>query len=75
MGRDGHAAACLGFGGDHPHLLVTGGEDDDDNTLSDVWTLDIESRRWREVRGVVSDDCYVVWGWKHVDGYPLQGSD
>ncbi len=67
MGRSSHAAVCLGFGGDHPQLLVTGGVDDDLNTLNDVWTLDINSWRWREVR--VCDCCEAG---KHVDGYPLQ---
>ena len=48
-GRYDHAAVCLGFGGDHPQLLVTGGYGDYD-VLEDAWTLDIRSWRWREVR-------------------------
>ena len=44
-----HAAVCLGYGGDHPQLLVTGGRGCR-KVLSDVWILDIQSRRWREVR-------------------------
>ena len=48
-GRDEHAAVCLGYGGDHPQLLVTGGNDGS-NVLSDVWLLDVQSGRWREVR-------------------------
>ena len=47
--RCDHAAVCLGFGGDHPQLLVTGGDGDGD-ALEDTWTLDIRSWRWREVR-------------------------
>ena len=46
--RYGHAAVCLGYGGDHPQLLVTGG--DGIHILSDVWLLDVQSGRWREVR-------------------------
>ena len=41
-------AVCLGYG-DHPQLLLYGGLGDD-KVLSDVWILDVESRRWREVR-------------------------
>ena len=43
-----HAAVCLGYGGDHPQ--VTGGFSAGRKVLSDVWKLDIQSRRWREVR-------------------------
>ena len=51
MGRSGHATVCLGYGGDQPQLLVTGGRGGrGDNILSDVWVLDVDSRRWREVR-------------------------
>ncbi len=48
--RNSHSAVCIGYGGDHPQLLVTGGLDNGDNVLSDGWMLDVESRRWREVR-------------------------
>ena len=50
VGRSAHAAVCLGYGGDHLYLLVTGGLDNDTTTLSDVWMLDLKSGRWREVR-------------------------
>ena len=57
-GRCLHGAVCLGYGGDHPQLLVTGGLggidessiDDNGVVLSDVWLLDVQSGRWREVR-------------------------
>ena len=49
-GRSSHAAVCLGYGGDHPQLLVTGGYDSDGVILNDVWMLDVQSGRWREVR-------------------------
>ena len=48
-GRLSHAAVCLGYGGHHPQLLVTGGWGGG-VTLSDAWVLDIVFRRWREVR-------------------------
>ena len=53
VGRCDHAAVCLGHGGDHPQLLVTGGRDGN-TRLSDVWLLDLASGRWREVR---VDEC------------------
>ena len=48
--RHSHATVCLGYGGDHPQLLVTGGEGSGFNVQSDVWLLDVQSGRWREVR-------------------------
>ena len=48
-GRYEHAAVCLGYGGDYPQLLVTGGFGRG-SVLSDVWLLDVQSGRWREVR-------------------------
>ena len=48
--RDSHSAVCLGYGGDHPQLLVTGGRSSDLTVPSDVWILDLQSGRWREVR-------------------------
>ena len=44
-----HAAVCLGYGGDHPQLLVTGGLDAGHKVLSDAWLLDVKSGQWREV--------------------------
>ena len=61
MGRDDHAAVCLGYGGDHPQLLVTGGRDVTSKTLDDMWTLDIRSWRWREV-GICN--CELLRTWK-----------
>ena len=53
IGRSFHAACCLGFGSKHPHLLVTGGVDNDDKTLGDAWLFDVNNRKWKEVSGVV----------------------
>ena len=47
--RVSHAACCLGFGTQHPHLLVTGGVDNDDKTLGDAWLFDVNNRKWKEV--------------------------
>ena len=49
--RCAHAACCLNYGEEHPQLLVTGGVDNNDNTLQDVWILDVNSGRWRKVTG------------------------
>jgi len=54
--RSSHAACCLNYGQDHPQLLVTGGKDNNDNTLNDMWILDVKSGRWREVR----DDIHMT---------------
>ena len=51
MERRGHAAVCLGYGGDSPQLLVIGGFGVGGKVLNDVWILDIQqSGKWREVR-------------------------
>ena len=51
-GRSFHAACCLGFGSQHPHLLVTGGLDNDNKNLGDAWLFDMTKRKWKEVSGV-----------------------
>ena len=49
VGRSSHAAVCLGYGGDHPQLLITGGLGVGNKVLSDSWIFDLQSGRWREV--------------------------
>ena len=49
MGRDRHDAAVLGYGGDHPHLLVTGGLGGVSKIWGDAWMLDLLSGKWKEV--------------------------
>ena len=44
-----HIAACLGYGGQHKKVLVSGGWNGD-NVISDTWLLDPQSWRWEEVR-------------------------
>ena len=45
-----HAACCLNFGEEFPQLLVTGGLSVHNKPLRDAWILDIEGRKWRQVR-------------------------
>ena len=47
--RTAHAAVCLGYGGDHPQLLITGGMGGGGKVLKDAWVLDMQSEKWREV--------------------------
>ena len=47
-----HAACCLNYGQQFPQLLVTGGLDRQGRLLGGVWTLDVESGKWREVRNL-----------------------
>ena len=49
VGRSGHAAVCLGYGGDNPQLLITRGLGVGNKVLSDSWILDLQSGRWKEV--------------------------
>ena len=50
VARSGHAAVCLGYGGDHPYILVIGGLDVNKTDLCDAWMLDLQSGKWKEVR-------------------------
>jgi len=52
VGRCWHATCCLNYGEEEPVLLMTGGVDGNENTLKDVWLLEVHSGRWREVREV-----------------------
>ena len=54
--RWSHAACCLGYAGDHIHLLVTGGLGSDDKPLKDVWLFDVSLKKWKEVR-VIKSSC------------------
>ena len=47
--RDVHAACCLGYDGDHPHLLIHGGSGKDNKALNDMWLFNLSSRKWQEV--------------------------
>ena len=52
--RSSHAACCLGYAGDHIHLLVTGGLGGDGKPLRDVWLFDVSLKKWKEVRVIKS---------------------
>ena len=49
-----HAACCIGYGGDHVNLLVSGGESSDDQALKDMWLFNFKSNKWKEVRLIKS---------------------
>ena len=58
VGRWGHAAVCLGYGGDHPRLLISGGVDKDNRILNETWILDLQAGRWwRKVRERCREPC------------------
>ena len=48
--RSSHAACCLGYTGDHIHLLVTGGIGRGNKLLNDNWLFNLSLRKWKEVR-------------------------
>ena len=52
-GRSFHAACCLDFGSQHPHLLVTGGLNNDNKILEDAWLFDVNNGKWKEVSGII----------------------
>ena len=49
MSRRNHIAACLGYGGQHQRLLISGGYGGG-HILDDMWLLDPQSGRMEEVR-------------------------
>ena len=52
MGRSSHAACCINYGEDHPQVLVSGGvvfNSHRHEALSDLWLLDVDSAKWKEV--------------------------
>ncbi len=54
-GRHGHIATCLGYGGQHKYLLISGGFDSSYKTLHDLWLLDLQSGLWEQVRTTCYD--------------------
>ena len=52
-------AACLGYGGQHRRLLISGGAYGASVTYDDLWLMDPESGRMEEVRIALEDlSCY-----------------
>ena len=50
--RVSHTACCLAgllTGQEHPLLLVVGGLEGS-TTLNDIWLLDVDGRRWKQVK-------------------------
>ena len=47
--RNNHIAACLGYGGQHQRLLISGGADVG-VTCDDMWLMDPQSGRMEKVR-------------------------
>ena len=54
--RSSHAACCLGYAGDHIHLLIYGGVSNDDKVLNDMWLFDVSLKKWKEVR-LIKSSC------------------
>ena len=48
--RSRHAACCLNYGEDHPKVLLSGGLNEYNSVLGDLWIVDINSGKWTEVR-------------------------
>ena len=51
--RATHAACCVAgplTGQEHPLLVMVGGYDEGYRILDDVWLLDIDGRRWKQVK-------------------------
>ena len=53
VGRTAHAACCLNYNSNNPKVLVTGGVDEHDKVLGDMWILDFNTGMWTEVRMLV----------------------
>ena len=51
--RSHHGACCLNYDEDHPKVLISGGRDEQDDVLSDMWILDVNIGKWTEVRMLV----------------------
>lgn len=55
-----HAACCLGYGSEHPCILVTGGWANDGETLKDAWIYDFTSNHWTKVDQYYNYYCKLV---------------
>ena len=51
-GRSSHAAVCLQYG-DQPQLLISGGIGEQDEFLEDAWVLDVATKSWTQVCGLI----------------------
>ena len=48
--RAWHSACCVNYGENHPKVLISGGVDKDSSVLGDMWILDANRGKWKEVR-------------------------
>ena len=55
-----HTACCLGYAGDHVHLVVFGGVSRDSKALKDMWLFNVQLKKWKEVRIIINFklSCY-----------------
>ena len=61
--RCDHAACCLNYDQQHPQLLVTGGVKRTQEILEDAWILDVDRKKWKQVReeySTLCDICYIT---------------
>lgn len=54
MGRDDHSA-CI-KNGTSPLFLTLGGVNNQFNTLADLWIMDVDSGKWKQVRGIEKNE-------------------
>ena len=54
MGRRYHAACCIGYNTESRHLLICGGVGNDKKALSDIWLLNVETKKWRQVASYIT---------------------
>ena len=47
--RSSHAACVLNYDQEFPHLLVTGGLDENAQPLGDLWLLSVDHGTWNQV--------------------------
>ena len=51
--RAGHAACCLNYNRNNPIVLVSGGLSMTNRVLRDLWILDVDYGKWKEVRASI----------------------
>ena len=47
--RAGHAACCLNYGKEGPQVLISGGVSRFNSIYKDMWLLDVNSGKWKQV--------------------------
>ena len=54
-------SVCLDYNGENTQLLVSGGVDEDTNVLRDIWTLDIQTGKWKKVAKLTSESLIAIY--------------